>query len=203
MTVTFETLCAYIEQELQTKQPFILAIDGNSASGKTTLACRLADRFGGDVIHMDDFFLPFSLRTYERLQEPGGNVHYERFYEQIIKPLQSGTTSFCWQRFECSSGNYASELCRIENPSLIIIEGAYSMRPEFRQAYDMTLFLCAGPETQKERIQHRNGSEKLHAFLEKWIPMENKYFEYYKIPEQCRFIFNTDFCPNNTSPCIR
>lgn len=43
-----------------------LAIDGMSASGKSTLAAEIADRFGGSVIHTDDFHLPFELRTEER-----------------------------------------------------------------------------------------------------------------------------------------
>ena len=44
----------------------IIAIDGRCAAGKTTLAARLAKELGGDVIHMDDFFLPLELRTEER-----------------------------------------------------------------------------------------------------------------------------------------
>ena len=39
----------------------IIAIDGRCAAGKTTLAARLAKELGGDVIHMDDFFLPPAL----------------------------------------------------------------------------------------------------------------------------------------------
>ena len=30
-----------------------------------------------ELISMDDFFLPIPLRTKERLQSAGGNVHYE------------------------------------------------------------------------------------------------------------------------------
>ena len=63
--------------------PFIIAIDGRAASGKSTLAQQLGELLDADVIHMDDFFLPPSLRTKERLSEPGGNVHYERFAEEV------------------------------------------------------------------------------------------------------------------------
>ena len=68
----------------------IIAIDGRCAAGKTTLAARLAKELGGDVIHMDDFFLPLELRTEERFREPGGNVHYERFKTEVLKPLEAG-----------------------------------------------------------------------------------------------------------------
>ena len=39
---------------------------------------------------MDDFFLPFELRTAERLKEPGGNVHYERFIDEVVSKLSAG-----------------------------------------------------------------------------------------------------------------
>ena len=71
----------------------IIAIDGRCAAGKTTLAARLAKELGGDVIHMDDFFLPPALRTQERRSEPGGNVHYERFLTEVIPKLASGQAS--------------------------------------------------------------------------------------------------------------
>ena len=35
----------------------VIAIDGMAASGKSTLAARLAEELDGCVIHMDDFFL--------------------------------------------------------------------------------------------------------------------------------------------------
>lgn len=193
MTTTFDALCAQIEKEMKTQNPLVLAIDGNSASGKTTLAADLADRFCGAVIHMDDFFLPPSLRTPQRLAEPGGNVHYERFFDQIITPLQNGRTSFSWQRFDCSRMDYAREACSLDCPPLIIVEGAYSMRPEFQPAYDLTLFLFADLQTQTERILHRNGPQKLQAFLEKWIPMENRYFSHFKIREQCLLTMQSNF----------
>ena len=34
----------------------VIAIDGMAASGKSTLAARLAEELDGCVIHMDDFF---------------------------------------------------------------------------------------------------------------------------------------------------
>lgn len=44
--------------QLQQAESFILAIDGMSTSGKTTLATQLQEQLGGHVFHMDDFFLP-------------------------------------------------------------------------------------------------------------------------------------------------
>ena len=46
-----------IEMLLAEQEHVFVAIDGPCASGKTTLARNLNERFGGNVLHMDDFFL--------------------------------------------------------------------------------------------------------------------------------------------------
>ncbi len=61
-----------IDERLPRQERLLLAIDGGSASGKTTLAALLAQRYGCPVFHMDDFFLRPEQRTPQRLAEPGG-----------------------------------------------------------------------------------------------------------------------------------
>ncbi|MEG2389188.1 MAG: shikimate kinase, partial [Clostridia bacterium] len=45
----------------------LIAIDGMCGSGKSTLGQRLAEALGGNLLHMDDFFLTAAQRTPERL----------------------------------------------------------------------------------------------------------------------------------------
>ncbi len=70
---------ARIETLLAERDCVFVAIDGPCTSGKTTFAAMLNRRFGGNVLHMDDFFLRPEQRTPERFAEPGGNVDRERF----------------------------------------------------------------------------------------------------------------------------
>ena len=74
----------------QSRQPLIVALDGRCASGKTTLAALLQQRTGCSVVHMDHFFLRPEQRTRERLEQPGGNVDYERFLAEVLEPLRAG-----------------------------------------------------------------------------------------------------------------
>ena len=54
---------AHIEALLAERDHVFVAIDGPCASGKTTLAATVNKRFGGNVLHMDDFFyVPSSAR---------------------------------------------------------------------------------------------------------------------------------------------
>lgn len=98
-----EIITAY--EKLKPAGAGVIAIDGRAASGKTTLAAALAAETGGAVVHMDDFFLPAELRTPQRLAAPGGNVHAERFAEEVLPFLRQGRP-FCYRRFDCRVMDY-------------------------------------------------------------------------------------------------
>ena len=154
-----------------------IAIDGRCAAGKSTLAEYLAKQIGAGVVHMDDFYLPVELRTVERLKEPGGNVHYERFQEEVLPFLNLGR-EFSYRRFDCSSMELG-ELCQVKASRFTIVEGAYSCHPRLGKYMSLRIFLDVEPAVQRERILRRNGEERLQAFLQKWIPMEARYFPTY------------------------
>ena len=159
----------------------IIAIDGRCAAGKTTLAARLAKELGGDVLHMDDFFLPPALRTPERRSEPGGNVHYERFLTEVLPNLRSGRP-FSYRRFDCSRMTLGEEI-PVENNGYVFVEGAYSCHPVFGDYMDRRVILDFDGKTQEERIRTRNGEDILQDFLQLWIPLEEAYFQEFSLEE--------------------
>ncbi|QVK21124.1 uridine kinase [Mycoplasmatota bacterium] len=169
---------------LNSKDRVIVAIDGKCASGKSTLANKLKEKYNGTVFHMDDYFLPFERKTLDRMSEPGGNVDYERIYEEVFLKLAADIIEF--RRFDCRDGVYYKDSRRMNK--LIIIEGAYSMRPEFRKFYDLSIFIDIDDKLQIERIKKRNGEHMLSKFINEWIPLENKYFTELNIKEECEIV---------------
>ena len=164
----------------------IVAIDGSCTSGKTTLATRLAEIYDCNVFHMDDFFLRPEQRTQERYAEVGGNVDYERFREEVLLPLKSGKP-FSYRPFDCSTFTL-SDPVTVTPRKLNIIEGSYSHHPYFGDPYDLKILLTIPPELQQQRILQRPAF--LHErFFEEWIPMENRYFEKFRISDKCDVIF--------------
>lgn len=160
----------------------IIAIDGRCAAGKTTLAAQLAEELGGDVIHMDDFFLPPELRTPERRKEPGGNVHYERFLEEVLPKLRE-EEAFSYQRFDCSK-MALGERIPVKNDGFVFVEGAYSCHPVLGDYMDLKVFLDIDAGEQTERIRKRNGEDRLQDFLQLWIPLEEAYFQAFSVEEK-------------------
>ena len=74
---------------------------------------------------------------------------------------------------------------QITPKKLVVTEGAYSMHPELAKYYDFSVFLDISPEIQKERILKRNSKEMAQRFFNEWIPLEQKYFLNFNIPEHC------------------
>lgn len=165
------------------QKPVLAALDGRCASGKTTLAGALGERYGWQVIHMDHFFLRPEQRTPERLSTPGENVDHERFLEEVLCPLKEGRSA-CYRRFDCHT-MALGEPIRVEPGPVILVEGAYACHPRLWDYYDLRAFLTVEPELQRMRILARNGPERLQVFQERWIPLEESYLSAWDVERRC------------------
>lgn len=178
-----------IDKKLQNGR-VILAIEGGSASGKTTLSKTLEENYDCTVFHMDDFFLRPEQRTIERFKEIGGNVDRERFLEEILIPLKE-EKPITYRPFDCSTFSLCPPIT-VEPKNLIIIEGAYSMHKDLEPFYDLSVFLSVLPEIQKKRIEKRNSPPLAKRFFNEWIPLENAYFEKTDAQNRCDLIILVD-----------
>ena len=163
-----------------------VAIEGGSASGKSTLAALLQTVYDCNVLHMDDFFLRPEQRTQERLAEIGGNLDRERFLDEVLRPLQSGDI-VRYRPFDCFR-QALGDTVTVPPKQLTVIEGVYSMHPAFGEYYDLALFLEIDQKTQRDRIEVRNSPSLAKRFFEEWIPMENVYFSEMQIKDRASLI---------------
>lgn len=160
----------------------LMAIDGRCASGKSTLAAELHERYGFAVVHMDHFFLRPEQRTPERYAQPGGNVDYERVLEEVLEPLGRGEWPE-YRPFDCHAGALAPPV-RLEPSPVVVVEGSYSCCPALWERYDLRAFLTVGPEEQLRRLAQRDG-DYVQVFQERWIPLEERYLAACQVEERC------------------
>lgn len=186
--VPFLPLFAMLDKR-HDEESTILAIEGGSACGKSTLGEMLNAIYGCSVFHMDDYFLPPEKRTKERFDEIGGNVDYERFDTEILTPLKNGEKVIKYRKFDCSTMSLLPPTTVIPTP-LIVIEGAYSMHPTLSGKYDLSAFLDISPEKQRARIEKRNSPQFAKRFFEEWIPLEEKYFNSLSIKDKCDIVID-------------
>lgn len=69
-----------------------------------------------------------------------------------------------------------------------IVEGSYSHHPHFGAYADLRVFVDVASDEQLRRIELRNGREMLEMFRNRWIPMEEAYFDAYGIYEKADII---------------
>ena len=183
--IPFLPLLAKLESMPKDKLTLV-AIEGGSASGKTTLGETLKKIYNCTVLHTDDFFLRPEQRTPNRLAQIGGNIDYERFLEEVLIPLKNNQP-INYRKVDCSTLTVSEGVKIIpENP--VIVEGAYSMHPKFENFYDFSAFLDVDTNLQKERISKRNSPQTANRFFTEWIPLEQTYFSKTEIKKRCNMI---------------
>lgn len=188
-TVFYSRVFEKVDKLLEKDGPCIIAIEGMCGSGKSYLAKLISSTYDCNVFHMDDYFLPLEMKTDERLAEPGGNVHYERFKDEVVEPLRTNQ-AIIYRPYLCGVWKY-DESKTISPQKLNIIEGSYCMHPILREKYDLTVFLEVDKKEQLKRIAQRNGEKSLQQFIDKWIPLENMYFSQLGIKNFCDITLDT------------
>jgi dephospho-CoA kinase len=73
-----------------------------------------------------------------------------------------------------------------DNP-VNVIEGSYSQRDHLRKYSDISAVIDIDPQLQLERLAKRN-PQKLQMFIDRWIPLEEMYFQTYRIYERADIV---------------
>ncbi len=170
------------------KNKLIISIDGNSGAGKTYYSNILEKIYDCNVIHMDSFYLPKEPTGNDNLIRKAGNIDYIRFESEVLSCLSHENLTY--RVFDCKSQEYLEEI-KIRNKEITIIEGVYSQSDIFKKYYDLNVFMKCDRDKQISRIREREGDAGLKAFVEKWIPMEESYFNKTGINSCCDILIET------------
>jgi uridine kinase len=144
----------------------IVAVDGFGASGKSVFAARLASRFGGNVVGLDDFTRP-GTPTWE----------HERFVDEILTPLRDGHDAVYrpWRYDQVSPGQLVTIPC-----GLVVVEGVSALTLQVVERvgiwWDLSVWVEAGEDLRRARIAARDGAPLLPLWEERWWPSEQRYF---------------------------
>ena len=169
-------------------QFILIALEGPCGSGKSTLASFMAEQYDWQVIHMDDFYLPWSKRAENWESVPSGNIDTERLVGEVLKPLWENQT-VTYRPYHCREDIYAQEQC-LHPTGMVLLEGNYSMLPVLLPYSDLNLFLDTEESVCMERLKQREG-ERFEWFCHMWLPMERKYRMELSIRENCDFVIQS------------
>ena len=104
-------------------------------------------------------------RTKERYEEPGGNVDYKRFEQEVLVPLKKGETVF-YRPYYPPKWSFL-ETAEIAPCRVNIVEGTYSCHERLEAYYDLKVFLTGVKRRWNFR---RNGFRSRSCILKNAAP---------------------------------
>ena len=166
--------------------PIVIALDGRTGAGKSTMAAALVDRLPATVIPTDDFFAAditnagWDERTAaERARDA---IDWRRIRESVLEPLLAMRPA-SWHPFDFAAGTrpdgtypMASNAVRREPAPVIILDGAYSARPELADVIDLCVLVEVSTSTRLTRLAARDDPAFRVAWHDRWDAAESYYF---------------------------
>ena len=180
----------------------VVAIDGRSGSGKSTVAEALAQSIDAGIVPCDDFFAAsvsnaeWDRRTPE--QRAADAMDWRRLKHEAIEPLRAGRSAR-WHAFDFlagprSDGTYAMQRTATElaPKSVVLLDGAYSARPELADLLDLSVLVEAAPTTREARLAAREKADFLRHWHARWDLAEEHYFGHVRPPSAFDMVLQTD-----------
>lgn len=171
--------------------PLIVALDGRSGTGKSTLAIALANRLNATVITQDDFYTGGTLADWNTLtaQEKADRViDWRRVRHEVLEPLianrQAVWHPFNWEAFE----GLAPHTITADAAPIIILDGAYAARPELSDLINLSILLQLPDDIRRERLKLREGEDYLSAWNAVWEEAEDHYFTHVRPPSSFNIV---------------
>lgn len=173
-------------------EPVFVALDGRSGSGKSTLADAVAEAMGADesgrrivtVIEGDQFYGGGSSATWDgrSTEEKVDRVIDWRSQRAVLRALrregQASWHEFDWDspEWDADSPPLVPEPVRCSVTAVVILEGAYSARPELADVFDLRVLLAVPAEVRRDQLLGREGDEYRADWEERWSAAEDLYF---------------------------
>lgn len=168
-------------------RPFIVAIDGLSGAGKTTLVERLRGIAPNELIlHIDDFIVE-RYRRYETGQ-PEAMEYYalqwdvDLLVKVLFEPLSQGETRLTLPYYDRAEDTIVMRTLDVAPNALILIEGIFLLRDEWRRYFDYIVYLDCPRKVRYERVLHRDTyigdlAERLDKYERRYWPGEAHYIK--------------------------
>jgi uridine kinase len=183
-------------------QRLVVAIDGRSGSGKSTVAAAVAQAIGAVIVPCDDFFAAsvsnaeWDHRTPE--QRAADAMDWRRLKREAIDPLRAGRPAH-WYAFDFlagprSDGTYPLQTTPTERAPrpVVLLDGAYSARPELVDVLDLSVLVEAAPSTRAARLAAREEADSLRQWHARWDLAEEHYFRHVRPPSAFDVVLQTD-----------
>lgn len=158
-------------------RPLLMAIDGASAAGTTTLATAVGRRLGASVVAGDDFYRDMPEQRRRDLTPAEGVEQFfdwQRLRRQALQPLRAGRAAR-YRPYDWRAGTgLAQQLIEVPPTPVIVLDGVYSARPELHEEIDLAVLVETPPEERRRRLVARGHGND--AWWPRWNAAEVLYY---------------------------
>ncbi|MFZ9309327.1 MAG: AAA family ATPase [Candidatus Nanopelagicales bacterium] len=145
----------------------LIAIDGPSGAGKTTLSKQLEYELNDvETIHMDDLYAGWKDALSQEL--------YERISTQILTPLSLESVA-CYQKYNWYTNKF-EDWVELDCPRYLLLEGVGAAAIPNRQWISFSVYMDVSDSLGLERVRRRDG-DAIVAFIPEWQEMQRQHFE--------------------------
>ncbi len=160
--------------------PIVIAFDGRSGTGKSTIAELVAAQANGVYIHTDDFWSGGKNDVWDG-RSPAEKValaiDWKRLRNEVLEPLIKGHRA-TYQPYDFVKDSGLSDtIITIEPSKVIILDGAYSSRPELADIIDLKVLVEVKDDSNRRtRLVNREGGTYMADWHLRWDDAEEYYF---------------------------
>jgi uridine kinase len=184
-----DTIVAEIRRRIVgRKTPILVALDGGSGSGKSGVASLIAKELGAALIQGDDFFAGNISDAEWESRPPKARaadaIDWQRLRAEALEPLLAGKPAK-WRAFDFAAGvrpdgTYAmrTDFVEREPKAVIVLDGAYSTRPELADLVDFSVLIDAPFDVRHKRLAAREEEGFLDSWHARWDAAEEYYFKH-------------------------
>ncbi|GIF44032.1 AAA family ATPase [Actinoplanes xinjiangensis] len=141
----------------------VIAVEGRSGAGKTTLAGGVAERLGAPLIHMDDLYAGWD----------GLRQGVDALRAWVLEPLAEGRRAV-WRRFDWAAGAYAEEH-PVPDGDWLVVEGVGAGGRVLRPYLWRLVWVDAPTAERRRRALARDG-ETYAPHWDRWARQEDAFY---------------------------
>ena len=151
----------------------LIGIDGLPCAGKTTLAFRLREAYGFEILQVDEFLLPEADWPTRRPGFPFPYLRYDEFLQAVTDLAETGECSYApfdWETFAV-----ATRPRRITTERPVIVEGISALVPLLTRYYGLKIFVESERESALDVALNRNFGIWAREWRQIFMPSADMY----------------------------